>query len=218
MRTGNARSARSAKHMIGGLIEDVVDTSSSDRSFSRTYGHLHTFYVAGEIEGPKNYVQMFDDIRNAGSSDIVQIVINSGGGDLLTAMQMRQSIFNCQAHVQTIVEGMCASAATMIFLAGDELLIEPHAMFMVHNYSGGCFGKGHEMAQQISFEEKWASAFMHDVYKECMTKAEITSMLGGRDFWMTGQQVIDRLLAIQKKKESKSAASKKKSTGTDTPV
>lgn len=191
-------------------IMDELGVDGTERGFTRPYGSVYTYYLCGEIREPQHYVQAFDAIRNAGSSDIVQIVINSGGGDVMTAMQMRQSMFSCQAHIQTIVEGMCASAATMIFLAGDEMIIEPHAMFMVHNYSGGCVGKGHEMAQQITFEAKWASDFMHDIYKDFMTRQEVTSVLEGKDFWMNGTQVLERLESMIKKREKTEKSQKTK--------
>lgn len=188
---------------------DELQQAHDGRFFSKTYGSMHTFYLSGSITAPENYIDVIESIRNAGPNDVVQIVINSGGGDLMTGLQLREAMMKSQAHIQCIVEGQCASAATMIFLAGHELVANEFSVFMFHNYSGGTFGKGGEMHEQISFERRWSIQLMQSIYKDFLTKAEISTMLDGKDFWMTGQEVMDRITLVQAKKMKKAASSAK---------
>lgn len=182
----------------------------NSRLLSKSYGAIHTFYLSGPITAPENYIDVIDQVRNAGPNDVVQIIINSGGGDLMTGLQLREAMLKSQAHIQCVVEGQCASAATMIFLAGNELVASEYSLFMFHNYSGGTFGKGGEMHEQISFERRWSIQLMQDIYKDFLTKTEINAMLDGKDFWMTGAEVMDRIQQIiarkQKKAESNARA------------
>ena len=91
------------------------------------------------------------------------------------------------------VEGACMSAATMIFLVCEQFEVTPHSMFMFHNYSGGTFGKGGEMIDQLQHERTWSANLLREVYSNFLEEEEITSMLDNKDLWMDGQGVIDRL-------------------------
>ena len=91
------------------------------------------------------------------------------------------------------VEGVCASAATMIFLCGDSFEVSEHSMFMFHNYSSGVFGKGGEMFDQLKHEREWSAKLLKEVYKDFLTETEINSILDNKDIWMDGEEVIKRL-------------------------
>lgn len=172
-------------------LDDLLNTGKG--SFSKVIGNLYEFYLSGEIEEASEYVEWFDTIRNARSTDTVKIYINSGGGDLYTALQFLRVMSETDAHVITSVEGACMSAATMIFLHGDEFEVTPHSLFMFHNYSAGVFGKGGEMFDQLQFERAWSENFLSEVYKDFLTPDEIQSMLHNKDIWMTSEQVMARI-------------------------
>ena len=172
-------------------LDALLDTSKG--SFSKVIGNLYEFYLSGEIEEASEYTEWFDTIRNARSTDTIKIYINSGGGDLYTALQFLRVMSETDAHVITSVEGACMSAATMIFLHGDEFEVTPHSLFMFHNYSAGVFGKGGEMFDQLQFERAWSENFLSEVYKDFLTPEEIQSMLHNKDIWMTSEQVMARI-------------------------
>ena len=154
---------------------------------------LHTFYLSGNIESPEEYISWFEIMRNAGDNDAIQIHINSYGGDLFTAIQFLRAIADTSAHVICSVEGACMSAATMIFLAADSFEVSEHSIFMFHNYSGGTFGKGGEMIDQIQHERKWSQHLMKRIYADFLTEPEIASLLDNKDLWMDGEDVLKRL-------------------------
>jgi ATP-dependent protease ClpP protease subunit len=172
-------------------LDDLLNTGKG--SFSKVIGNLYEFYLSGEIEEASEYTEWFDTIRNARSTDTIKIYINSGGGDLYTALQFLRVMSETDAHVITSVEGACMSAATMIFLHGDEFEVTPHSLFMFHNYSAGVFGKGGEMFDQLQFERAWSENFLSEVYKDFLTPEEIQSMLHNKDIWMTSEQVMARI-------------------------
>ena len=160
--------------------------------FQRSQGTTHEFYLSGEIQEPEHYCEWFDVIRNAGSQDTIRIYINSVGGDLYTAIQFLRVFAETEAHVTCSIEGACMSAATMIFLHAHSFEVTPHSCVMIHNYSGGMFGKGGEMYDQLQFERRWSEHFMSEVYRDFLTTEEIVSILNNRDIWMTTDEVIAR--------------------------
>jgi ATP-dependent protease ClpP protease subunit len=174
------------------MTEDTKITFGK-QFFTKNTGSVYEFYLSGEIEDASEYSEWFDTIRNARVGDVVKIYINSCGGDLYTALQFLRVLGETNAHVITSVEGACMSAATMIFLHGDEFEVTPHSLFMFHNYSAGVFGKGGEMFDQLQFERAWSENFLREVYHDFLTPDEIKSMLDNKDIWLTSEQVLARI-------------------------
>jgi len=172
---------------------DETKITLGKQYFTKNTSNVYEFYLSGEIEDASEYSEWFDIIRNARLGDVVKIYINSCGGDLYTALQFLRVLSESSAHVITSVEGACMSAATMIFLHGDEFEVTPHSLFMFHNYSAGVFGKGGEMFDQLQFERSWSENFLRDVYHDFLTPDEIKSMLDNKDIWLTSEQVLARI-------------------------
>jgi ATP-dependent protease ClpP protease subunit len=186
------------------------NTKQDERIFHKQIVNVHEFYLSGEIESADEYIQWFDIIRHAGETDVIKIYLNSPGGDVFTAIQFMRALQETSANVVMSVEGICASAATMIMLCGDSFEISDHSMFMFHNYSGGTFGKGGEMLDQLKHERKWSEKLLRDVYKDFLTETEITSVLDNKDIWMDGSEVIERLKARQEKLDAEEEATEEK--------
>ena len=161
----------------------------------RPVANIHEFYLVGEIKRAEEYIDWFDIIRNSGKNDVINIHINSYGGDLFTAIQMLRVLGECEGTVICSVEGACMSAATMVFLCADGFEVSGHSMFMFHNYSGGTIGKGGEMYDNIVHERKWSEKLLREIYADFLTEDEIESILNNKDIWMDGDEVIQRLEA-----------------------
>ena len=91
----------------------------NQRWSSRPIANVHEFYLVGEIQSSESYIDWYDTIRHAESTDVIKIYINSIGGDLFTAIQMLRALTESKATVICSVEGACMSAATLIFLCCD---------------------------------------------------------------------------------------------------
>ena len=185
--------------------------NQSQRVITKQALNIHEFYMVGEIESPEEYIEWFDTIRSAGENDILKFYINSPGGDLFTAIQFMRVINESAGNIIVSVEGACMSAATLIFLCGEQYEISEHSMFMFHNYSSAVIGKGGEMFDQLAHQKTWSEKLMRDVYGDFLTEKEITSILENKDIWMDGDEVAKRL----KKKIKKSEKAEKAVDKTD---
>jgi ATP-dependent protease ClpP protease subunit len=172
-------------------------------------GHVHEYYLSGEIDEPSKYTEWFNHMRHAGQNDVIKIYINSCGGDLWTALQFMRVIKECKAAVVASVEGACMSAATIIFLCADQYEVTPHSTFMFHNYSGGTIGKGGEMIDQMKHERRWSAKLFEEIYEDFLTKDEIQAMLDNKDLWFSAEQCVARLNKRRKAKEKKARAKTK---------
>lgn len=152
-----------------------------------------TFYLCGEIKSAEEYVEWFHILRAAGENDVIYIRINSEGGDLFSALQICRAMQESNATIVCSVEGICMSAATLIFLSGDRFELSDHTMFMFHNYSSGTIGKGGEMYDQITHFRAWSEKLFASFYKDFLTPEEIKSMLDNKDIWLDAEEVAKRL-------------------------
>ncbi len=196
-------STREQDQQIAGLLEAFREQEDQD-VFVQSKGRYLEYYLVGPIEEASHYIKVFNAIRNCGENDTVKVHINSGGGDLDTALQFMQVLNETAAETITSVVGSCMSAATMIFLSGDQLEVMPHSRFMFHNYSGGAYGKGGELHDQIVFDRAWSSKLFHDIYRGFLTPEEITSLLNNKDIYMTSEEAIERAAKAMLLKEEQS--------------
>lgn len=182
--------------------QNCVDIISArgQQYFETTYGRVFDYYLLGEITSPTNYADWFNQIRNTTENDVIRMHINSPGGDLYTAIQFVHTLADANAKIEMHVEGACMSAATMIFMLGDEYYISPYSVFMFHNYSGGIIGKGNEIINQALNDRKWTSNIFSTMYKDFLSPTEINDLLNDKDIYMYQDDVIQRLTAKNEKR------------------
>lgn len=153
----------------------------------------HRLHLKGPVTDPEEYVDWVETIRDAGEHDTIEFHINSPGGNVYTAIELLHAFADCQAHIHVVLTGIVASAGTILMTVGDSFEISPYTTFMFHNYSGGTIGKGNEMAIKMDYEREWSKMFMHDIYAGLLSEEEIDQLLDGRDFWLSAENVGDRL-------------------------
>lgn len=73
------------------------------------------------------------------------LLINSPGGMVTEGFALRSALRSHRGRTTAIVEGMCASAATFIACACDELLMHPESLLMIHNPWGGASGSAQDL-------------------------------------------------------------------------
>lgn len=193
----------------------LLTFSKKIRMFQTPLLHKYDIFISGEIGPPEDYVETIQMIRSANSSDLILFHLNSPGGDINTALQLIEAIDESKANTVAIVAGICASAATYIFLACDSWEISEHASFMIHTYSSGTIGKGNEMHDQVMFFKSWSDKFLKDVYQDFLSKDEIEAIIKGADLWLSAEDVGKRLdkkiktaeeLEVKKEKKPKKKA------------
>ena len=150
-----------------------------------------TIHLMDGIEAPSLYAEACYVLEHT-DADKVILRINNGGGHLDTYLSLAEAIKRSNATVVADISGTVASAATMVALACDELIVADHTSWMSHFYSGGVAGKGNEMRAQTSYTDKEMPKMFKAMHEGFFTKAEITKMVNGTDFWLNKEQVLTR--------------------------
>lgn len=82
------------------------------------------------------------------------VKVNSPGGSVFEGIALANALRAHPAEVTVQVEGLAASIASVIALAGDRLLMAPHSMLMIHEAAGGCLGNSADMHQMAGLLDK----------------------------------------------------------------
>jgi len=158
-------------------------------------------YISGAIGDPGEYIEEIQTLKEAEQGDEVNLFINTEGGSVHTAVQIITAITNCKANVVGHIEGICHSAGTYLFLSCDEWVVNPHCMMMIHNYSGGSYGKGEELVDGVLGTHLWITEMMHNIYETFLTPKEIKQVIKGKDIYLTSSQILERLPRLLEARE-----------------
>ena len=104
-------------------------------SVSDSSGGIHMVvdaHIRGPIDDIDGYIPLINALNAADSNCIFNIHIQSGGGMVTTGATIASAIAACKGTVNTIAEGLCASAASLIWSAGHNCIVGDYAMFMYH--------------------------------------------------------------------------------------
>ena len=112
-----------------------------------------TLFLNGEISdetwfGDEVTPKLFKSELESGDGDIT-VWINSPGGDVFAAAQIYNMLMDYPHNVTVKIDGLAASAASVIAMAGTEVLMSPVAMMMIHNPATVAIGDAGEMKKAI---------------------------------------------------------------------
>ena len=150
-------------------------------------------YLTDSIDEPSAYNELCFKLKTASPAEIFTLVINTPGGYIDSAVMLVDAIKSSKAKVIAEISGTVASAGTIITLACDEVRMADHSAFMIHNYSGGSHGKGHELKALQEFTDRNLNNSFRIFYKNFLTETEMESVIDGKDLWMDKAEVEARL-------------------------
>lgn len=154
-------------------------------------------YITSNISNPDTYNELCYLLDNAYPCDQINLHINTPGGVIDSAFKIIYSLNNTNAQTTAILTGTVASAGTMIALSCHDIEIAPFTQFMVHNYSGGTAGKGHEVRDYVKFSDKQLNKAFSTIYKDFLTTQEMHDVIEGKDMWMDDEEVMERWRAMK---------------------
>jgi ATP-dependent Clp protease, protease subunit len=165
---------------------------------------LEAEYMGGVA--PQSFVRALRDI-NATS---IHLRINCPGGSVFAARAMETALREHPANITVHIDGVAASAATFIAMAGDSIIMSEGAMFMIHKAWGFAMGNSDDMVDTAGLLEK-IDGTLADTYarKTGMDKEKCLDMMRA-ETWMTAAEAleagfVDSIAAHETKPKPKSA-------------
>jgi len=140
------------------------------------------------------YNDAFDMVRSIGeiTASNITVRINSPGGDVFDGMAIYNALREHKAHVTAKIEGMAASMASVVALAGDEVQAHKNSMIVIHEPWTGLCGNQYELRECADILQK-ISGNMLDIYADNskIGKRELKQVMKD-ETWFTAEEAKGR--------------------------
>lgn len=154
-----------------------------------------TLFLNGEISdetwfGDEVTPGIFRDELLDGEGDI-SVWINSPGGDVFAAAQIYNMLRDYNGKVTVKIDSIAASAASVIAMAGDEILMGPTALMMIHNPMTVAAGSFSEMQKAIDMLDEVKQAIINAYEdKTGMRRGKISSLMDAES-WFNAKKAVE---------------------------
>lgn len=126
----------------------------------------------------------------SGSGDIT-LWINSPGGDVFAASQIYNMLMDYKGNVTVKIDGLAASAASVIAMAGTRVLMSPVSQIMVHNPMTVAIGNAEEMSKAIKILSEIKESIINAYeIKTNLSRDEISKMMDS-ECWMNAKKAVE---------------------------
>ena len=156
--------------------------------------------IHGEIAQKKHW--FFEDNNTCVANDFCKelkklngkkltIYINSPGGDVVAASQIYTALIDRKGKTIVKVDGMAASAASVIAMAGSEVWMAPTALMMIHNPWTFAVGDADEMRHEAEILDEVKESILNAYQAKCSKSREEISKLMDDETWMSSKKAIE---------------------------
>lgn len=162
-----------------------INESESERSLLLN-GEISDETWYGDEVTPR----LFRSELNAGQGNIT-VWINSPGGDVFAAAQIYNMLIGYPGKVTVKIDGLAASAASVIAMAGEEVQMSPVAMMMIHNPMTVAIGDSIEMRKAIEMltEVKESIINAYEI-KTGLSRAKISQLMDAES-WFNAKKALE---------------------------
>lgn len=144
----------------------------------------------GDEVTPRSFAE---DLESLGGRDVT-VRINSGGGDVFAAHAIHNQLVAYKGRVTVVIDGLAASAATIIAVAGDRIIMPSNALFMIHNpaielsdhYGADELLKAAEALNTIK------GSIVAAYRKRCKASAEELAAMMDAETWMGAAECLEK--------------------------
>lgn len=150
-----------------------------------------SIYIYDEIGYWGTSAAAFVEELNAISAPKLVIHINSPGGEVFDGVAIHTALMASKSHITVEIDGLAASAASFIAMAGDNIRMARHATMMIHDASGMAWGNATTMRAYADLLDK-LTLNIADIYslQAGGTAQEWFDRMNDDEIWYTGQEAL----------------------------
>ena len=144
----------------------------------------------GDEVTPRSFAE---DLESLGGKDIT-VRINSGGGDVFAAHAIHNQLVAYKGRVTVVIDGLAASAATIIAVAGDRIIMPSNALFMIHNPALGLsdYYGAEELLKAAEALNTIKGSIVAAYRKRCKASAEELAAMMDAETWMGAAECLEK--------------------------
>lgn len=145
-------------------------------------------WLEWEATSPKKVDQT---IQEANGDDL-EVIINSGGGDVYAGSEIYTLLKDYKGQVTVKIVGVAASAASVIAMAGDKVMISPTAQIMIHNVSSVSIGDYQDHAHESEVVKNWNKSIANAYrLKSGLSEEELLDLMN-KETWLNAQEALEK--------------------------
>ena len=174
------------------LVFNAAPTSAPGFYSFKAKGSEAEIIIYGDIGdswfGGVTAKQFADDLKAAGNVATINLRLNSAGGDVFEGLTIYRRLVDHKAKIVVHIDGIAASIASVIAMAGDEIRIAEAGQLMIHNAWGIALGDADKMRTMAALLDT-TSASLRDVYtaRTSNTADQVTAWMDA-ETWFTGEE------------------------------
>lgn len=163
----------------------------------QTTANSADIYIYGDIydswwDDDNSAVSLKDKLLELGDINEINLHINSLGGDVFEGIAMFNLLKQHKATVNVFIDGIAASIASVIAMAGDTIYMPKNSMMMIHNCWSYACGNSKEFRKLADDLDKIMEASIESyMSKVNITKEELKELLDA-ETWLTAQECFDK--------------------------
>lgn len=144
----------------------------------------------GDEVTPRSFAE---DLESLGGKDVT-VRINSGGGDVFAAHAIHNQLVAYKGRVTVVIDGLAASAATIIAVAGDRIIMPSNALFMIHNPAIGLsdYYGADELLKAAEALNTIKDSIVAAYRKRCKASAEELAAMMDAETWMGAAECLEK--------------------------
>lgn len=152
------------------------------------YGDITSW--AWEELGEMSAVNLSKQLEALGDVDQIDVYINSYGGEVAEGLAIYNALRRHNAKVRTVCDGFACSIASVIFMAGDERVMNESSLLMIHNAWTYAAGNAEELRKQADDLEKITQASV-EAYKahSSLSEEEIKALMDA-ETWILPEEAL----------------------------
>lgn len=151
--------------------------------------------------------QFAEDLKKVGNVATINVRINSEGGSVFDGRTMHSLLVDHKARKVVHVDGLAASAASFLAMAGDEILIARGAFIMIHNSAIMTFGGADDLRRTADLLDSVNSTIRETYAARSGADMEQIKAWMDAETWFTGPEAVAAKLADKVVADMKAAAS-----------
>ena len=166
--------------------KNQADTEGEQERVLELYGTIAESSWFDDDVTPK----MFHDELFAGTGPVT-IWLNSPGGDCIAASQIYSMLMDYKDDVTVKIDGIAASAASVIAMAGTKVLMAPTALMMIHNPMTLAYGNHEDMEKAIVMLDEVKESIVNAYeIKTSLSRAKLSHLMDS-ETWMNANKAIE---------------------------
>ncbi len=151
---------------------------------------IYIYAMIGGEEGV-TALQVADSVNRAADAEVLHVYINSPGGDVFESRAIMAALARFPGKKVAHIDSLCASAATSIAMACNEVEMSDGAFFMIHNAKGVGFGDKNSLRERADLLEKVEASIVADYTARTGKSAEEVAVLMNDETWFSAAEALE---------------------------